>query len=166
MIRKAKIKDIVPVMRITDACGQHLIRQEIYQWNDQYPRQDIFEKDIERGELYVIEKDDEIIGCMVMTQIKDVEYNPVEWLSEDGNNIYIHRLAVHPDHQGKGYARELMDFAEDLAKTEIRHSIRLDTFSKNIRNQRFYEKRGYKRLGNVYFHDQSTEPFFCYELLL
>ena len=166
MIRKAKIEDIVPVMRITDACGKHLISQKIYQWNDQYPKQDIFETDIERGELYVIENDSQLIGCMVITEIKDPEYNDVEWLSTDGNNIYIHRLAVHPDHQGNGYAQALMEFAEKKARTDLRKSIRLDTFSNNKRNQRFYEKRGYTRLGNVYFLNQSTDPFFCYELLL
>ena len=137
MIRKAQIEDIVPVMRITNACGRHLISQKIYQWNDQYPRQEIFETDIERAELYVLEKDNYLIGCMVITDIKDPEYDPVEWLSSDDNNIYIHRLAVHPDHQGNGHAQALMDFAEDQARVYSRKSIRLDTFSKNLRNQRF-----------------------------
>ena len=59
-----------------------------------------------------------------------------------------------------------MDFAEDYAIRKGYDSIRLDTFSKNPRNQKFYEIRGYHRLGNVYFSDQSADPFYCYELVL
>ncbi len=45
-------------------------------------------------------------------------------------------------------------------------SIRLDTFSKNIRNQKFYELHGYNKLGDIYFPDQSENPFYSYELVL
>jgi hypothetical protein len=59
-----------------------------------------------------------------------------------------------------------MDFAEIQAKKTKASSIRLDTFSQNIRNQKFYELRSYKRLGEIYFPKQSTYPFYCYELVL
>jgi ribosomal protein S18 acetylase RimI-like enzyme len=75
-------------------------------------------------------------------------------------------LAVSPAFQKKGYARKLMDFAESFAKQNAAVSVRLDTFSQNKRNQRFYENRGYQRLGNIYFPKQSQHPFYCYELVL
>ena len=96
----------------------------------------------------------------------DKEYEPVKWLTNNSQNLYIHRLAVHPKMQGKGYAQQLMDFAESYAKQNNYISIRLDTFSKNFRNQRFYEQRGYVRLENVYFPQQSQDPFYCYELVI
>lgn len=96
----------------------------------------------------------------------DKEYVPVNWLTKNENNIYIHRLAVHPKSQGKGYAQQLMGFAEDYAIENSYSSIRLDTFSQNKRNQKFYELRGYKRLGDIYFLKQSKYPFHCYELVL
>ncbi|NJX17164.1 GNAT family N-acetyltransferase, partial [Tamlana crocina] len=67
---------------------------------------------------------------------------------------------------GSGNGRKLMDFAEAFAKEHGYVSVRLDTFSKNERNQRFYEARGYKRLGNIYFPKQSEHPFYCYEKVL
>jgi ribosomal protein S18 acetylase RimI-like enzyme len=99
-----------------------------------------------------------------MTTIKDEEYVPIKWLTKD-KNIYIHRLAVHPKFQGKGIAQKMMTFAENYAKTNGYFSVRLDTFSQNKRNQKFYETRGYKRLGNIYFPKQSKHPFYCYELV-
>ena len=44
-------------------------------------------------------------------------------------------------------------------------AVRLDTFSKNLRNQRLYEVRGYKKRDDVYFLHKSPDPFHCYELV-
>ena len=96
----------------------------------------------------------------------DDVYKPVKWLTGNYENIYIHRLAIHPKHQGKGYAKQLMDYAENYAEKNHFQSIRLDTFSQNKRNQKFYEIRGYKRLEQIYFPQQSECPFYCYELIL
>ena len=78
----------------------------------------------------------------------------------------MHRLAVHPEQQGKGIARELMDFGEQLARKNNYLSVRLDTFSKNPRNNRFYTARDYKKVGEVFFKQKSPHPFYCYEKVL
>ena len=59
-----------------------------------------------------------------------------------------------------------MDFTENYAIKNDNVSIRLDTFSQNKRNNRFYEARGFVLLGDVYFIKQSTFPFHCYEKVL
>ena len=166
MIRLGKLEDIEQINLIAKACAMHMINNSIYQWNDHYPNPKIFKKDIERNELYVYELENTILGCIVITTIVDTEYIPVKWLTPNNKNIYVHRLAIHPDYQGKGYAQELMDFAEKFAKATNYTSIRLDTFSKNKRNQLFYELRGYKKLEEIYFLNQSEYPFYCYELVL
>lgn len=164
MIRKATVLDINTIMKITQACAKHMVHQGIFQWNEHYPNRNAFENDIRRSELYVFKQDAICVGCITITTLKDTEYNPIKWLTKD-KNIYIHRLAVHPKVQGKGIAQQMMTFAENYAKTKGCLSVRLDTFSQNKRNQKFYEKRGYKRLGNIYFPKQSKDPFFCYELV-
>jgi ribosomal protein S18 acetylase RimI-like enzyme len=166
MIRKGTIKDIDAILNITKACATHMINKQIYQWNEHYPNKSGFENDIKRKELVVIEINFELIGCITISTYMDDEYMPVSWLTPNENNLYIHRLAIHPKFQGKGYAQKLMDYAENYAKTNSFASIRLDTFSKNERNQKFYEARGYQRLGNIMFPKQSNYPFYCYELVL
>ncbi len=166
MIRPAKIEEIPHILRLTWACAQHMIGNNIYQWNEDYPSKEAFLKDIERGELFVLEHNSLIQGCITISSLMDEEYAPVQWLTPNDNNLYIHRLAVLPELQGKGKARLLMDKAESKGRVEGYVSIRLDTFSKNERNQRFYEARGYEKLGPVYFPKQSIHPFYCYELVL
>jgi len=166
MIRKGTLMDIEAIMDITKACAKHMIANGIYQWNEHYPNKDAFINDIKRDELYVLEIDKKVAGTLVISTYMDEEYIPIKWLTENENNVYIHRLGVHPKHQGKGYAQSLMDYAETFAIDNNYTSIRLDTFSQNRRNQKFYELRDYKRLGNIYFPKQSEYPFYCYEKVL
>lgn len=165
MIRKGKITDIPAIMLITKACAKTMINNGIYQWNEHYPNALAFKNDVKRGELYVLEINNNIEGTVVLSALMDKEYVPIKWFTKNENNLYIHRLAIHPKLQGKGYAQKLMDFAEQYAIENNYSSIRLDTFSQNKRNQKFYELRGYKRLGDIYFPLQSEHPFHCYELV-
>lgn len=166
MIRKATYKDIDSILNITKQCAKHLIDLGILQWNEHYPNKIAFENDIKRNELYVLEKENSIIGCMVISTLIDEEYISIKWLTSNTNNIYIHRLAIHPKFQRLGHAQQLMDFAEAWSRDHNFKSIRLDTFSQNKRNQKFYEIRGYQQLGSVFFPNQSAHPFYCYELIL
>lgn len=166
MIRKALSTDLDIIIALTKECARAMIALGIYQWNEHYPNRSRFEKDIDRQELYVLEEKGHIKGIVVLTEIVDEEYLPISWLTDNHNNLYIHRLAVHPNFWGKGYAQQLMDYAENYALENNFKSIRLDTFSQNKRNQKFYETRGYQQLGNIYFPKQSDHPFYCYELVL
>ena len=166
MIRLAKLSEIEEIIKITKACAVKMISDNIYQWNEYYPNSEVFLKDIKRDELYVLIIDEKVIGCITISTEKDAEYNKINWLTEDALQYYIHRLAIYSSFQHKGYAKTAMDFAEALGRKNHVVSIRLDTFSANKRNQRFYEARGYKRLGDIYFPKQSDLCFHCYELIL
>lgn len=165
MIRKALHNDIQPVLSITRACARHMIAEGIFQWNENYPSLEAFEKDVHHEELFVIEEEGEVRGAVVISTHMDDFYRQINWLTPSTKNGYLHRLCVHPSFQGKGHARKLLDYAEDLLKTQNCLSVRLDTFSKNKRNQKIYEARGYQKLGDVYFEQKSEHPFHCYELV-
>ena len=166
MIRKATVSDIDSIMSITKACARIMINRNIFQWNEHYPNRIAFETDVKRNELYVLEIENSIIGCIVISTVMDVEYTSIQWLTQNKDNIYIHRLAIHPKYQGKGNAQLLMGYAEKFSIENHYNSIRLDTFSQNQRNQTFYELRGYQKLGHIFFLKQSKYPFYCYELIL
>ncbi|MEM6514590.1 MAG: GNAT family N-acetyltransferase [Bacteroidota bacterium] len=166
MIRPATKEDIVSIMQMTKACAQYLSSQGIFQWNEHYPNQAVFKQDLKRKELYVLEIENQVVGSICISTLMDEEYFDINWLTENQDNCYIHRLAVHPKYQGQNHARKFMDYAENKAKDQGLISIRLDTFSQNKRNQKFYELRGYVKLDEIYFPKQSEHPFYCYELIL
>lgn len=166
MIRRAKITEIPDILSLTKACTEHMVRNGIFQWNAHYPSKEAFENDIQCAELYVLEVNGQIIGTIVVSLYMDEEYRQIDWQTPDEQNVYIHRLSVHPDFQGKGFAQQMMGFAENYAREKGCPSVRLDTFSQNQRNQKFYEARGYQKLGDIFFPKQSEHPFHCYELVL
>ena len=166
IISKASTKDLEQLYTITKNCAKELIKKGVFQWSELYPSKEILLNDINLGQLWKLEVQKNSIGIIVLTEIEDIEYQPVKWLTINSKNLYIHRLAISPSFQGKGYAKNLMDFAENYACEKKYNSIRLDTFSKNKQNQKFYEKRNYNRLESIYFENQSEFPFYCYEKVL
>ena len=166
LIKKASKQDLDQLLTVVKSCGQNLIDQGIFQWNEEYPKREDLLEDIELQELWKLEDKNSIIGLIVLTENEDAEYQDVKWLTRNHKNLYIHRLAVDPKFQGKGYAQKLMDFAEKYARENGYNSIRLDTFSENKRNLQFYEQRNYIKLESIYFPKQSAFPFYCYEKIM
>ena len=166
MIQKAIFSDLEQIYSLTKKCAQRLIEKGVFQWNDAYPSKEVLKNDIQLQQIWKWEEKNQIIGIIVLTEIEDIEYKNVKWLTKNSKNLYIHRLAVHPKFQGKGFAQQLMDFAENYAKINKYTSVRLDTFSQNFRNMKFYEARNYNRLEAIYFPKQSEFQFYCYELVL
>jgi len=165
-IRLAIISDLDDIKKIAEECAIDMANYSVFQWNEQYPSREVFKKDIESDSLYVLEINKKVVGCIVLTDFKDSVYKDVKWLTKDSKNLYIHRLAVNPAFQKKGNGRKLMDFAESFAVENNFVSIRLDTFSLNHRNNKFYKSRGYTQLEDVFFPMQSEFPFHCYEKVL
>merc|ERR1711953_1097848 len=142
----------------TEACAEDMISAGIEQWNTDYPSLKIITKDAQDGTLFGYERDGKIIGSVMFSMIKDDFYSNIKWKTQDSNHIYVHRLAVHPNYQRQGIARELMDFGENLGREKGCCSVRLDTFSLNPRNNKFYKNRGYLYCGDVYFDHKSNAP--------
>ena len=166
MIRRGVHEDLIPILEITKNCAVKMDAMGIYQWNENYPNRNAFIDDIKNNELLVFTKGDLLVGCIALCTKMDDVYKNVKWLTKDVKSLYVHRLAVDPQFQKKGIGKKLMDYAEDFAKKNNFISVRLDTFSKNKNNMRFYERRGYKRLEKVFFPEQSRFPFYCYELII
>lgn len=167
MIKTGKPEEIDTIIALTKSCGKHLRDNGIDQWDENYPDRESIQRDLETETLFTYRIADEIVGIVVLNEMQDEEYAEINWsTAESDKNLVVHRLAVSPNHQGKGIARALMDFAENYAREMGYDAIRLDTFSQNPRNQRFYMNRGYTDLGPVYLKYKKEHPYFCYELLL
>lgn len=166
LIRVANSKDVSRVVEITNACGNHMISQNIFQWDNNYPNKEVFDQDVLVDALYVIENKSEVLGCICISIKIDDVYKNVNWLTPNHKNVYLHRLAIHPDFQGQGLALKLMEYAEEFTVKKKYKSIRLDTFSGNPKNNKFYTLQGYTKLEKIFYRNQSDMPFHCYEKIL
>ena len=159
--------EIDAIISLTQRCGKHMRDNGIDQWDENYPDYASIERDLNTETLFAFREGNTLLGIVVLNETQDEEYGEINWsTTENDRNLVVHRLAVDPIHQGKGIARKIMDFAENFAREQQYDAIRLDTFSQNPRNQRFYTNRGYTDLGAVYLKYKKDHPYFCYELLL
>ncbi|OZI07768.1 GNAT family N-acetyltransferase [Siphonobacter sp. BAB-5385] len=118
------------------------------QWDESYPNAEVFREDIRQGQLWVAEYEGSIAGVAALTTDQDAEYVQLGWdLSEPA--IVTHRLAVHPDFQGKGIAQRLLEQAEQLAIERNIEVLRVDTNTHNQATQRLFPKLGYRYAGEL-----------------
>lgn len=161
-IEKGQPSDLDAVFANFMKAKAELDRSGIFQWFDGYPTRSIVERDLGSGVMYVLKDGGDIVGGITISEEYDEEYDQVDWKFDDRKVLIIHRLVISPDHQRRGHARRLMNFAEDQAQREGYSSIRLDTYSKNQRAIDFYLKRGYRIRGDVRFPERE-HPFHCME---
>jgi len=164
-IRLARTEDVPAIM--------HLVRKVVplmratgnFQWGDDYPNPEVFEKDIAIGQLWVAELDGKIGGVSAITTDQDPEYADAGWdITEEA--IVTHRLAVDPDLQGKGIAKALMQQAEIVANNRGIKILRVDTNTENKATNALFPKLGYDFSGEIGLAKRPGLRFFCYQKLL
>ena len=70
------------------------------------------------------------------------------------DHLWVKRVAVHPDHHGRGVGGFLMDACSGIAHATCRTRIRLGVRHDLEANRRWYERRGYRRVVD---HDDWSE---------
>lgn len=161
MIRLATLQDIPRILEIKNLAIDTMHQNKIFQWDDSYPTQDIFEQDILRKEFYVLEEHNHIMGFCCINNTHAPEHKQLNW-STPGDAYMVHRLAIDPNAGGKGFASLFLAFAEQLAKSNNVFSMRINTFSHNYLAQKLFIKNGYSYVGEMII-PRKTEPFYCYE---
>ncbi len=70
------------------------------------------------------------------------------WEERDqGDAIYLHRIATHPDFRGMQLVKTIVDWAKDYAKSHQRKYVRLDTLGMNTKLIAHYTNCGFTFLG-------------------
>jgi GNAT superfamily N-acetyltransferase len=87
----------------------------------------------------------------------------VGYFTKAAKPIYLAGMAVHPNWQGKGVGRTLLEEAEVVARAWPADAIRLDAFDGPAGAGEFYAKSGYRELAHVKY---KNSPLIYYELLL
>lgn len=164
MIREATIQDLKEIMTIVRAVVKLMRERGSVQWDDSYPTEADYLKDINKRELFVYLIEDKIVGVYAISQEGHSEYPSINWAS----NVpawTLKRIALNPDYHGRGIADQLMRFAEEHAKANGVYRINTDTYRENLHAQKVFKRHGYqlvdKRTGR-----RGTIEFFYFEKIL
>ena len=143
----------------------NLRKKGVYQWDRYYPNRFIIKADIKKGNLFGIMNGEKILGVVVIDTNESKKYQQLRWEDVEGRPLIIHRLAVNPLYQGKGYGKQLLQFAEKYALQNGYSSIRLDVYSQNRGALNMYERSGFQERGSIRFPFRSV-PYKCFEKIL
>lgn len=163
MIRKLTKDNISDAFMIIKSVIEKMNSENIFQWDDLYPKYEIIAQDINQGYAYGYFKLSELIGIVAVNEEYPIEYDSINWQNKVGKSLIIHRLSVKSNCQGQGIGKELMIFIEEYAKNNGYSSIKLDAFLNNQSALKLYENLGYNNIGEVNFRKGI---FNCYEKVL
>ena len=164
MVRVANFADIKDIMRIIKETIVEMHSYNNTQWDENYPQEKDFLQDIQNGDLYVCERDRNLVGFACINKIEPVEYTGLPWSIRETAMI-VHRMAVSPAYRRSGIGTELMTFADEYAlKNDVRY-LKTDTYSINTKMNALFLRCGYKWVGEMSFLSKE-KPFYCYEKVL
>jgi len=162
LIRLATLNDISQILMLIAEVVPAMNAAGNFQWDSTYPNATVFEQDISLNQLWVAEIDGQVAGIAAITTDQEPEYAQVGWdISETA--IVTHRLAVSPNHQGKGIAAALLIQAEKEAINRSINLLRIDTNTNNQATQKLFPKLGYLFAGEIGLGFRPGLRFYCYE---
>lgn len=161
VVRQAILDDLPFIMDIVEKTIREMRDYNNTQWDEIYPQTSDFAADIEKGELFAVDRDGCLAGFICINRVEPVEYNGLPW-SQDYSALVIHRMAVDPNCRGNGVGTELLAHAECLASQARINYLKTDTNSLNTNAQKLFERCGYRRVGTMNFLGKETD-FYCYE---
>lgn len=159
VLRKATTADTATLLPLVRDCVAAMRTAGIEQWDDVYPNAETIARDIEAGTLHVLCESGTIIASITIDQNMDPLWQGMGWSTVSEPAIAVHRLMVHPTHQGRGLAKALMQHAEAVARQHGGRSIRLDTFLQNPAAMALYPRLGYRPTGTAMMRKGAFSGF-------
>jgi ribosomal protein S18 acetylase RimI-like enzyme len=161
-IRLAIHDDLPALMLLVRRVVPLMLASGNLQWDENYPDEDVFRRDIDSNQLWIAEIGTSIAGIAAVTMDQEPDYAQVGWdINEPA--IVVHRLAVDPAFRGAGVAAALMQRAEEIAAERGIAVLRVDTNTQNEATQRLFPKLGYRLAGEISLQFRPGLRFFCYE---
>lgn len=165
LIKLAELGDIDEIMVLIDRVNKYLMSIGFTNWNKGYPNRELIEKDVMNREQNILVINNVITGIYSSAKYDYEVFPELNFRDKYNNFAMVHRLAVLPTEQGKGYAKLMMSHAEDKYKRDSFTSIRLGVHSSNAKLVKFYLDLDYEVRGEAYF-EVDEAPFFIMEKII
>ncbi len=161
-VRQGSLEDMRAVMELVARVVPTMLASGNLQWDNVYPNAAVFKRDVEMGQLWVVEIDGQIAGIAAITTDQEKEYAQVGWDIWE-LAVVVHRLAVASEFRGRGIAEALMLQAEVVARARSISVLRIDTNTSNEATQKLFPKLGYELAGEIELGFRPGLRFRCYE---
>jgi len=161
-IVQAKPTDLIEILYLLKVCILDMNKKGLRHWNSAYPGADRILQDLNNTSIYLVKDKGVCKGMVTLNEFEPEDYRQVSFQSGRHKPMYLQNMAVHPQWQGLGIARLMVEFAQKLARDKGFDSIRLDVFQPSENARQLYEKQSFKEVATFHSAYQKT-PFVCYE---
>lgn len=161
MIRLAKKEDLKRIMEMVNQIKIDMKKEQNPQWHSGYPLLEDFLLDLKKKSLYVLEDNHMILAFACIMEDVDDDYKQILNRTKEKSYV-IHRLAVDRDVRSKGYAKQLMKFAENLSLEKKAFYLKGDTEIHNHKMNRLFENLGFQKKGELHWSDNDG-TYYYYE---
>lgn len=169
VVEKATQTDFDDVCRVLNRSKQKLMDSGSPQWSDDdAPTEQSIHDALTEEKIYVLKINKKIIGSAILTNDDDPAYENIQygnWENLDQNYYSIHRFAIDPSENGKGYAKLFFKLLTMVAREEGASDIRVDTHPVNKAMQNVILSNGYVFRGIVQLPIKNGERY-AYEKTL
>ena len=138
------------------------IGKEFCPWTEDYPGNETIDFDLSRDALFVMKEEGIIIAAVSIEEEEEVDKLEC-WKPDLAPAGELARLAVLPEKQGQGIARQMLKFGMNELKARGNKSIHFLVNKYNEKAIRSYAKFGFDVVGECHLFDQD---FLCYEKAL
>ncbi len=164
MFRQAVTKDIESITELLNGAKKRMRLDGLEQWADEdgYPNREIVESDISKGEMYVIELDNQIAAVCA---INDDFYDSYPQKVDESLSRALHRIAVNENFLGQGVGKLIYKESEEEIKRMGYKTVIVDTYTQNVKMCSLIKAVGYEEVGEFpLFDDLPNWVMFKKEL--
>jgi len=165
---KATKKDLTSIMAIIGDAQEYLKDQNIDQWQNDYPNNDIIINDILNKESYLVKSNsDNVIATAMFSTRLEPTYKVIDgkWMSSNSDRYgVIHRMAIAKKNRRSGISKFIFKTFETFLKKNNIKSMRIDTHVDNTGMQNLLLKLNYNYCGIIYLENGDLR--LAYEKLI
>lgn len=155
-IEQADVTDKEKVL----ALYQMQLGREYCAWDDHYPGEKEIAFDLSRDALFVMKDEDGEIVASISIDEDEAVKKLTCWRDDLQPGGELARLAVHPNLQNKGIAREMLKYGMRELKKRGYQSVHFLVNKENKKALRSYAVFQFPVVGEC---EMFGQPFFCYE---
>jgi GNAT superfamily N-acetyltransferase len=171
-MRKVEPEEIEPLHEILKKCGlDEQARFGLGYWVPPYPLE-AMRKSAEERDVYAVYDGDELVATFTTGTQQPSYYLTIPgvreaWDASGEPALYLSRLAVLPEFQGRGIGTWCIKRMERLARAEGCKAVRFDAYDKHLKLLEYYDRLGYHRRGTFTFNTKryGETGMVCFEKL-
>jgi ribosomal protein S18 acetylase RimI-like enzyme len=143
-VEKARAEELPEISKVYVRARVKMNENDIYQWDERYPFEEITKADIKNGELFTLKLNGGIAGAAALND--SLEFPDAAAVE---HAYVIHRFCIDPELQRRGFARRFLFSLFEIARREGVHEIHLAVAEQNFIAVGAYRKAGFRNIERL-----------------